>query len=323
MPKLLIGFLLLALGLALTVLAVRGAADEAPDPAGAPAPAATLPPGEPPMPLHRFAKVGEKLYRSEQPVTDADFAALAARGIKVIVSVDGSKPDVELARKHGLRYVHIPIGYDGIPPAKAAVIAKVVTTLEGPFLFHCHHGKHRGPAACALAKRVMYGTDAASAVDLMKEAGTSEKYDGLYRDVKAFAGVDPAVLAAIPAEFPEAVVPQGLVRSMVEMDHTWDRVKGIKEAGWKATDDHPDVSPSHETVILAEALREMLRLEEVAKKSEEFRTRMAEAEKAAWDLAGVLDEPAPDAARAADAFGRIERSCAACHKEFRDHRPGP
>ena len=46
----------------------------------------------------------------------------------------------------------------------------------------------------------------------------------------------------------------------------------------------------------------MGRLDEVAKKPEDFRTRLAATEKAAWDLAGVLDEPKPDAKRATELY---------------------
>src|SRR5690606_18255679 len=55
-----------------------------------------------------------QLISGGQPKGDAAFSQLAEMGVKTIVSVDGAKPDLELAKKHGLRYVHIPIGYDGV-----------------------------------------------------------------------------------------------------------------------------------------------------------------------------------------------------------------
>jgi protein tyrosine phosphatase (PTP) superfamily phosphohydrolase (DUF442 family) len=329
--KIVLGILLLATGLLLSVLAVQTAADETPSQAGTPTPKAEAPKTAAPTPageqthadhpdLHQFAKVADRLFRSAQPETDEDFAFIAAQGVKVIVSVDGARPDVERARKHGLRYVHVPIGYEGIPMAKAAVIAKAVTTLDGPFLFHCHHGKHRGPAACAIAMRVLGAADGEGGCSMMKKAGTADRYAGLYRDVREFPGIRSEVLAAIPADLPEAVSPQGMIRAMVEVDHTWDRLKSVKDAGWKAPPEHPDVAPAHEAVILAEGLREMLRLDEVTKKPESFRNVLAEAEKAAWDLAGILDEEKPDAGRAALAWQRIDKTCLECHKGYRDIR---
>ena len=35
--------------------------------------------------------------------------------MKTIISVDGAKPDLKSARKQGIRNVHIPIGYTGVP----------------------------------------------------------------------------------------------------------------------------------------------------------------------------------------------------------------
>jgi cytochrome c556 len=95
-------------------------------------------------------------------------------------------------------------------------------------------------------------------------------------------------------------------------------MKEVKKAGWAAPKDHPDVEPKHEAIILAEAFREMLRTDEVAKKSDDFRARLAESERLSWDLAGVLDEPKPDAIRARDLYDRIDATCVSCHKAYRD-----
>ena len=57
------------------------------------------------------------------PKSDAAFDALAAMGVKTIVSVDGARPDIEAADERGMRYVHIPIGYDDVTPEEARQIA--------------------------------------------------------------------------------------------------------------------------------------------------------------------------------------------------------
>ena len=49
-----------------------------------------------------------------EPHEDVAFAELAELGVRTVVSVDGAKPQADAARHHGLRYVHIPIGYDGV-----------------------------------------------------------------------------------------------------------------------------------------------------------------------------------------------------------------
>ena len=87
-----------------------------------------------------------------QPEGEAGFAELKGLGIKTIISVDGAKPDLELAKKFGLRYVHLPHGYDGIPEERVEELAKAVRDLPGPIYIHCHHGKHRSPAAASAAR---------------------------------------------------------------------------------------------------------------------------------------------------------------------------
>ena len=80
-----------------------------------------------------------------------DCAELARLGVKTIVNVDGATPKLEMAQKYGLDYIHIPIGYDGITAEQSAAMVRVMREREGPFYFHCHHGKHRGPTAAAVA----------------------------------------------------------------------------------------------------------------------------------------------------------------------------
>ena len=48
------------------------------------------------------------------PESQEAFEELKRLGIKTIISVDGVKPNVQMAQAYGMRYVHIPHGYDGI-----------------------------------------------------------------------------------------------------------------------------------------------------------------------------------------------------------------
>ena len=96
-------------------------------------------------------RVTEKMISGGQPDGEAGFRELRDLGVKTIVSVDGAKPDVELAKKYGLRYVHLPHGYDGISDVRLKELAKAVRDLPGTIYIHCHHGKHRSPAAAAAA----------------------------------------------------------------------------------------------------------------------------------------------------------------------------
>src|SRR5215203_3182916 len=89
------------------------------DPAGeAPAvPPAGAPGGTPEPPrkldapgIENLYRLTEGLYSGGQPEGEAGFAALKRLGVRTIISVDGARPDVETARRFGMRYVHLPVG---------------------------------------------------------------------------------------------------------------------------------------------------------------------------------------------------------------------
>jgi hypothetical protein len=247
-------------------------------------------------------------------------------GVKVVLSVDGATPDVAGAKKHGMRYVHVPIGYGGLTRAQQVLLYKAFTTLKGPFFVHCHHGKHRGPAACAIGLLAVEGWTPEQVVAEMKLAGTASKYAGLYAIAQAFTKPTSEELAAAPKEIPEVCPAPPFTQAMVDLDDIFDRMKAVKKAAWSAPADHPDVDPKHEAVILAEAFREMARRDLVATKPADFAKHLTDSEAAAWELSKALEGKVVDGLKAADAFQRIEAACTACHAAHRDSvppAPGP
>jgi protein tyrosine phosphatase (PTP) superfamily phosphohydrolase (DUF442 family) len=149
-------------------------------------------------------RLSERLYSGASPEGDAGFAALQQLGVRTIISVDGAKPDVAMARRHGLRYVHLPVGYDGIPRERALQLALAVRDLPGPIYVHCHHGKHRGPAAAVaimLCLEESFTTDAAEA--WLKRAGTDPHYTGLIGLPRTLRRPAPGELDNVSADFPE------------------------------------------------------------------------------------------------------------------------
>src|SRR4051812_44306767 len=58
--------------------------------------------------LENVARVSRELYSGGVPEGDPGFETLQRLGIRTIVSVDGMEPDLERARKHGMRCVHLP-----------------------------------------------------------------------------------------------------------------------------------------------------------------------------------------------------------------------
>jgi protein tyrosine phosphatase (PTP) superfamily phosphohydrolase (DUF442 family) len=289
------------------------------------APRASLP-GIKPVELpgiHNAFQIGGRYFTGSVPEGDASFAALAKAGVKTIITVDGARPDVEGAKKYGIRYIHLPHGYDAVSKNAIVQIAKAVTTVEGPIFFHCHHGKHRGPAAAAIACITTEGWSPEFADKWLRLAGTDTNYAGLYRTVENFRPFSADELKAIPANLPERAKVSGLVEAMVEVDTRWDHLKAVRKAGYQVPKESPDIVPANEATILMEHYRESQRLEDSRKHGEKFLRQLTEGEKLALDAARLLREhaskPGPELVRQLDAaFDGLNRSCATCHKAFRN-----
>lgn len=271
--------------------------------------------------MHNVHQITPTFFRGSQPVTESDFAELAKLGVKVVVSVDGARPQVEWARKHGMRYVHAPMGYDGLSRAEQVLLYKLFTTLEGPFYVHCHHGRHRGPVACSVGLMAQGFTVDQVLADYA-HAGVAKKYEGLWAMPLEFAKPTAEELAAAPNEFPEVAPVPDMQGTMVLIDHGWERLGYVREARWQAPPDHPDVSPRHEAVIFAERFRELGRTDAVTKAHADMARWNTQSEEAAWELAKVLEAVPVDALKAEAAYARIEKLCSECHKQFRDTPAG-
>jgi protein tyrosine phosphatase (PTP) superfamily phosphohydrolase (DUF442 family) len=270
--------------------------------------------------LHNVFRITDKLLSGSSPDGDEGFRSLDALGVKTIISVDGAHPDLESAHKYGLHYVHLPIGYDGMTRQRALQIAKAVRDLPGLVYIHCHHGKHRGPAAAAAAHLCLDGKCTVDeAVAEMRRAGTDPRYTGLYEFPESLARPTAQELDSVPADFPEAASVPDLVQIMVAIDGRWDNLKWVKEAGWKTPPDHPDLDPPHEALQLVEQFREASRLKESAQRSDEFRRWLATAEVDATELERALRL---DHAAADSSFAKVGAMCVQCHGKYRDAPKG-
>jgi hypothetical protein len=274
--------------------------------------------------LPNAVRVHERVISGGLPDGEAGFAELASLGVKSVVSVDGAQPEVELAAKHGLRYVHLPHGYDGIPDDKAALLAKAVQELPGVVYIHCHHGKHRSPAAAAVACVGAGLIEAEQALPILETAGTSPNYRGLYKSAKEIRPLGADKLAEVPADFPEKAKVEALAEAMVKLEHTHDHVKQLAAHDWKTIPTKPDLDAAHEALLLREHFTEMLRTKEVQAQSAEFMELVKQSEAAALQLEEALaawtktgkTTPVPETV--APALATVSQHCADCHKVFRD-----
>ena len=270
-------------------------------------------------PLHNVYRVTPTLYSGSGPEGPACFAALHKLGVRSVLSVDGARPNVEEARRHGLRYAHLPVGYDGITREQALALARAARDLPGPVYLHCHHGKHRGPAAAAVIRLCLEDAcTAADAVRFLEQAGTDPRYKGLYRAAQNLVRPTAEELAQAASILPEVAAVPALAQLMVTIDERWEHLKRIQKAGWKPLPEHPDLDPAHELRLLAEHYRESSRLDSLQQRPAELRQWLTDAaEVVEARERSVRDAQAPPVAREAN-FRKVASGCTQCHARYRD-----
>ncbi len=264
--------------------------------------------------LHNLLAVTERIYSGGEPEGDDAFEALRQLGVKTIVSVDGARPDAARARKYGLRYVHIPIGYDGVGAEAGAALARVVREADAPIYVHCHHGKHRGPAAAAVACIAAGEADGRAALEILKRAGTGKEYPGLWRDVAAYR---PPPAGAKAPPLLEAVEVSSLASAMARLDRAFDELKLSREADWGVPAEHPDLVPLAEATLVREQFHESARLLS-GKRDARFKQWLSEAEAISRELEAALKTA--DKPQATQSFQRLEKACKQCHAAYRNPR---
>ena len=262
--------------------------------------------------LHNLTQVSDQIYSGGEPQGQDAFAELQKLGVRTIVSVDGARPQVELAEEYGLSYVHIPIGYDGISEIAGNSFARVMRDCDGPIYFHCHHGKHRGPAAAAVACVASGVVDGEAALEILRRAGTSEDYAGLWRDVENYQ--PPSIHQPLPELVSFANVGT-MATAMAQIDRAKDNLALAQAANWSAVEEHPDIVAAQEALILREALHETGR-HLSGDYAPEFKVLLEESESTAGDLELALKRQQYEAADLH--FGQLLKSCRQCHSRHRD-----
>lgn len=256
--------------------------------------------------IERVLRVDDRLLVGSQPAPRA-LGELAQLGVSVVVSVDGMPPQARRLEEAGLRSVHLPIGYDSVPPERIRSLARLALEEEGVIYVHCHHGRHRGPAAGAILWMLREGASPQRARTLLQAAGTSPDYAGLWHAVESFS---PPSGTFPDAPLPARVEVGGLRSVMVEIDRAHTNLGRHARL-------QPDIGPEHEASILVQHLREMQRLDpdgRIAREAE-YRTHATEALRAAEALAARKDS---GTAQWNAALDRLDTTCTACHRAHRD-----
>lgn len=268
--------------------------------------------------LHNVVTYAPGKYSGSAPEGEDGFVTLQAMGIRTILSVDGAQPDVDAADAHGLRYVHLPIGYNGMDEQRTLEIARAIRDLPGPVYVHCHHGKHRSAGALGAAVVTLGLSTPQHATERMKVSGTAGNYTGLFQCVAMATVASVAELNAADNTFPKCWRTTGLVNTMVKADEVFELLKLIEQAEWSAPADHPDLVPVAEAGRLADLFRNLLDDERVKAHPMEMQRWMLQASRACEQLEDGLSQGAIDARELSAQFKAITQSCTDCHRKYRD-----
>jgi protein tyrosine phosphatase (PTP) superfamily phosphohydrolase (DUF442 family) len=272
--------------------------------------------------LENVFALSDRIYSGSSPMNAEAFVELKELGIETIISVDGARPEIETARKFGLRYIHLPIGYNGTSRSNQVRLIKAAQTASGPIYIHCHHGKHRGPAAAAWVCQTLAGWNHDQAVSWLKRAGTSPDYPRLFEAAATFKKPSQSEIELASSQFPEETERSTLVETMVAIDSTWENLLATKKACFKTAPGQTEVDVSGEAIQLLESYRELARTEEARDKGPDFKRHLESAIKGAEELyrkvklnsvSGSFDDRQMN-----DAFEVAAKACSACHKSFRN-----
>lgn len=273
--------------------------------------------------VHNVVAFHEGVYSGSVPEGDAGFDALKGMGIKTIISVDGAEPEIAEARERGIRYIHLPIGYNGFDEERRLQLARATRDAlkEGPIYIHCHHGKHRSAGAAAAVAVTLGWSSPEQSVERMKVSGTAPGYTGLYQCAMDSTVVSATALDAVPADFPEVSKPAGFVATMVEVDFVFENLSDIERAGWVVPANHPDLVPVAEAGRLVDLFRASHASEYTAKKPSEFGDLFAKDIDRAQTLEDLIVAGRSTPQELTEAFRPIGASCKECHAKHRDKAP--
>ncbi|MEL6897571.1 MAG: sulfur transferase domain-containing protein, partial [Planctomycetota bacterium] len=222
--------------------------------------------GHAPAAMPRLQSVSDGIFCGPTP-NASDFQHLASSGVRTIVSVDGVRPDLENASAAGLRYVHLPVGYDEISPDRMLQLAHAVRTSSGATFVHCHHGFHRGPAAAAVAAILTGAMSPEEGIAVLRRCKTDPRYVGLWDSVRAATATRNPSSLDLP--LPSYVPPSNLVRQMNQIDRSFDLVQHPRaNLDRSALDQHQNPNQSdppedqqrlQQAMLLRQAFRELAR----------------------------------------------------------------
>jgi protein tyrosine/serine phosphatase len=137
--------------------------------------------------LKNFYALDEKVYRSEQPDTEA-FAQLEAFGIKEVLNLRQFHTDHDEAKATGIKLHRVKMNAGDIQPDQLVAALRIIREAQGPILIHCWHGSDRTGIVSAAYRIVFQGWSKEKAIQELKEGGYGYHgrfYPNIIRTLKA------------------------------------------------------------------------------------------------------------------------------------------
>lgn len=249
--------------------------------------------------IERMHGIDPRLSTGSSPDSHG-YRELRALGVDIVLSVDGPPPPVDLIRELGMRSIHLPIGYDGVPPDVLRSLVRLAEEAPDSNLYvHCHQGRHRGPTVAAILLRLRGSGSVEDASAILSVCGTSPEYVGLWASAEGFVVPEGDCRKA---PLPERVEPDPLVLQM-------DRIQKLRDS----LDDFASKAGSRSNILLLkDAFVELQRLHRPA----------TAVELQSWDTDIDLTIKLLESLRAAPSFdsgdlARIDARCDSCHAATR------
>lgn len=232
---------------------------------------------------------------------------LSRAGVRSVLSVDAAIPDVDAAGALGLRYMHVPLGYDGIDAVQQARLAAAIKHAEAPLYVHCHRGQHRAPAAVASALISLGRWTPRQGTSLLAAVGCHPGYEGLWSATRQAVLLDAATVDAAAHDLPARATIRDLAEAMAAIDRSMEQLELLAAAGWRPPAAHPDLAPR----ALAGQLHDQLRaVRDLPPRGDGWHGDL----EAAIAAAAILESGEDDDA----ALRAIHARCTACHQRWRD-----
>ncbi|MEM7560569.1 MAG: hypothetical protein AAF394_15715 [Planctomycetota bacterium] len=249
----------------------------------------------------------KQIYCGGEPSEREHFRWLAGQGVKTIVSVDGVEPNLKLAKAFGMRYVHVPLTYAGIPRDSGLGLVRAIKELPGPIYVHCHHGQHRAPAAVAYMLRAGEMLSKSEALEILVRGGTSKEYRGLWTDVREARKV--AEDEKLPELNSKSKVPD-FAKGMAELTRNFEKLQQVGDADPKQR--------RYLALLLIDDFRELERKPFAKEHGGDFRALLEFSTKLSTQLHLTSKEADFDQKKFGDLMKEMTQNCTRCHEQFRN-----